>query len=85
VAVAYAAPLRCRLNRPGFGALSRAGIAVRMRANFNLQETLSRGLHARAGRVCRQLRKLPSQKAFGAWQGQETVNIPGVAWLVALR
>jgi hypothetical protein len=24
-------------------------------------------------------------KAYRAWQGRETVNIPGVAWLVALR
>jgi hypothetical protein len=28
---------------------------------------------------------VPCHKAYRAWQGRKTVNIPGVAWLVALR
>jgi len=60
-------------------------ITAGMPGNFNLRETLSQGLHARAKRRCWRLSLLPSLKAFRAWQGRKTVNIPGVAWLVALR
>jgi hypothetical protein len=56
-----------------------------MCGNFNLRETLSQGLHERAGGRYRRLSLLPSLKAYGAWQGRKTVNMARLAWLVALR